>query len=435
MPRSTDPETGKRVLSAFLRERSLLPPLQIMYERMGRFFQIPLPGFHPFVVGGPVANRKVLVTERHKVRWGNSDPVSEVLRRGVLVTDGAEHDLYRSLMEPALSHTRLEDYAAMMVRQADRVSATWRDGDVLDMLVEGRKIALLIIMEALFGVDFWSDMPRLWTPILKTIAYISPGPWILWRRLPRPGFRRYRRLVDGFLFGIIGRRRAAGPRPDLLGHLLEAGLDDERIRDQMLTMLIAGHDTSTALLAWTFHLLGTHPAVMAQLEAELEASLGDRPPPGPGGWQPRLLDDVVKEALRLYPPIHMGNRVAAEAIDFADGDVIPAGERFFYSIYLTQRDKAVWEEADDFRPERFARGRKTPPLAYVPFGGGPRSCIGSAFGLVEARIVIARLLQCFRLEPTGRRVSVHMGATLEPRPGVFMRTWRKVATGPAGLPS
>jgi cytochrome P450 len=268
-------------------------------------------------------------------------------------------------------------------------------------------------------------MPRLLAPILKTIAHISPGPWILWRHLPRPGFRRQLKAVDDCLYGIIRERRAAAPKPDLLGHLLEAGLDDDRVRDQMLTMLIAGHDTSTALLAWTFFLLGSNQSVMRRLDSELEASLGEQPPPVTAGWQPPLLDQVIKEALRLYPPIHIGNRVAAEEIDFGGGDVIPPGERFFYSIYVTQRDKTLWEDADQFRPERFSHGRKTPPYAYVPFGGGPRACIGAAFGLAEARIVVARLLQTFRFELTGRKVRPHMGATLEPRPGVLMRVSHK----------
>jgi cytochrome P450 len=425
MAKSPDYETGKRVLRAFLRERSLLSPLQIMYERMGHFFQIPLASFHPYVVGGPEANRKVLVTDRNKVRWRSTDPVTDVLRQGVLVTDGEEHDLYRGLMEPALAHGRLPGYAELMLRQTDRVSSTWQDGGVIDLLVEGRKIALLIIMEALFGVDFWDDMPRLWTPILKTIAHISPGPWILWRQIPRPGFRRQLKAVDDCLYGIIRERRGSAPKTDLLGHLLEAGLNDDRIRDQMLTMLIAGHDTSTALLAWTFFLLGSEPEVMRRLDSDLEASLGDLPPPATAGWQPPLLDEVIKETLRLYPPIHIGNRIAAEEIDFGGGDVIPAGERFFYSIYVTQRDKTLWEDADQFRPERFAHGRKTPPYAYVPFGGGPRACIGAAFGQAEARIVVARLLQTFRFELTNRKVHAHMGATLEPRPGVLMRVSRK----------
>jgi cytochrome P450 len=425
MPQNPDPETGKIVLSAFLKERSLLSPMRILYERLGNFFQIPLPSFHPFVVGGPEANRKVLVTERSKLLWRNTDPVTDLLHHGVLVTDGEEHDLYRGLMEPALSHNELSRYTEMMVRQTDRVTATWLNGQTIDMLVESRKIALLIIMEALFSVDFQDEMPRLWTPILKVIEFISPGAWILWRRIPRSGYKKYLKAVDDFLYGIIRARRASDPKHDLLGHLLRAGLDDDRIRDQMLTMLIAGHDTSTALLAWTFYLLGKNPDVMRRLVAELDASQGNQPPSAPAGWQPLLMDEIIKETLRLYPPIHIGNRILAEEMDFGEGHHIPAGERLFYSIYLSHRDKVIWENADEFHPERFKHGRKTPPFAYVPFGGGPRACIGAAFGQAEARLVIARLLQTFTFEWTGKEVHEHMGATLEPRPGVFLCVQRR----------
>jgi cytochrome P450 len=425
MPQNPDPETGKIVLRAFLKERSLLFPMRILYERLGNFFQIPLPSFHPFVVGGPEANRKVLVTERSKLLWRNTDPVTDLLHHGVLVTDGEEHDLYRGLMEPALSHNELSRYTEMMVRQTDRVTATWLNGQTIDMLVESRKIALLIIMEALFSVDFQDEMPRLWTPILKVIEFISPGAWILWRRIPRSGYKKYLKAVDDFLYGIIRARRASDPKHDLLGHLLRAGLDDDRIRDQMLTMLIAGHDTSTALLAWTFYLLGKNPDVMRRLVAELDASQGNQPPSAPAGWQPLLMDEIIKETLRLYPPIHIGNRILAEEMDFGEGHHIPAGERLFYSIYLSHRDKGIWENADEFHPERFKHGRKTPPFAYVPFGGGPRACIGAAFGQAEARLVIARLLQTFTFEWTGKEVHEHMGATLEPRPGVFLCVQRR----------
>ena len=159
MPQIPDLETGARAASAFIGNPSVLAPLQIMYERMGHFFRIPLPGFRPFVVAGPEANRRVLVTERQKVRWRNNDPVTDLLRRGVLVTDGEEHDLYRGLMEPALSPATLPGYTEMMLRQTDRISSGWQDGATVDMLVEARKIALLIVMEALFGVDFWPDAP------------------------------------------------------------------------------------------------------------------------------------------------------------------------------------------------------------------------------------------------------------------------------------
>lgn len=418
MKQTITPSLGRAALLALLKERSPLGPLKVMAKYVGRFFQIPLFGFHPYVVFGPEANRKALVTERGKLLWRNTDPVTDLLRRGVLVVDGEEHDRYRKLMEPPLHPATLPGYTEMMIRHTDRVTAEWRDGDVVDMLVESRKIALLIIMDALFSKDVWDDLPRIWTPILKAIEYISPAAWILWRKIPRPGFKKPLRLLDDYLYQIIAerRRQTADHHPsstircqDLLQHLIDAGLTDEVIRDQMLTMLIAGHDTSTALLAWTFALLGQHPDIYQRLCAELD-TLEKSP----------LLDQVIKESLRLYPPIHIGNRRVAETIHFDEGS-IPAGERMFYSIYLTHRDPEIWENADSFCPERFARGRKTPPFSYVPFGGGPRACIGAAFGQAEARIVMTHLLRNYTFEFTDHRIHAHMGATLEPRPGVMMK--------------
>ncbi len=407
-------EMGRAAIRALIKEGSPLGPLKVMAKHVGRYFQIPIPGFRPFVVFGPETNRKVLVTERDKVLWRNTDPVTDMLRRGVLITDGAEHEHYRGLMEAPLHPSRLPNYTHMMTEQTDRVSSTWKDGEVVDMLVEGRKIALLIILQTLFSRDAWDDLPDIWNPILKSIKFISPGMWIFWRTMPRPGFRKPLRQMDEYLFGIIRERRKQKEHTqDLLQHLIDAGLTDDLIRDQMLTMLIAGHDTSTALLAWTFALIGQHPDIQATLVEEvatLEKSL--------------LLDQVIKESLRLYPPIHIGNRLVAEEMQFSEGNV-PAGERMFYSIYLTHRDAAIWENADDFCPERFAHGGKTPPFAYVPFGGGPRACIGAAFGLAEARLVIARLLQTHAFEFTNHKIHAHMGATLEPRPGVKMRVTRR----------
>ena len=407
-------QLGLNALRAYFKEGSPLGPLKIMAKHIGRFFQIPMPMFHPYVVFGPEANRKILVTERQKVLWRNSDPVTDVLRRGILVVDGKEHDRYRELMEPALHPGKLPDYTKMMLAETDRVTSTWHDGETIDMLVEGRKIALLIIMNALFSVDVWDDLPRIWTPILKVIEFISPGPWIFWRKIPRPGYRKHLRQLDDYLYRIIRDRRAASAKQDLLQHLIDAGLDNDHIRDQMLTMLIAGHDTSTALLAWTFALLGQHSEIYSRLVQEVD-TLEKSP----------LLDQVIKESLRLYPPIHIGNRIVAEELDF-DGNRIPPGERMFYSIYLTHRDPAIWENADQFCPERFSHGRKTPPFAYVPFGGGPRACIGSAFGQAEARLVIARLLRDFSFEfLNANQIHAHMGATLEPRPGVMAKVYKR----------
>lgn len=421
--KSISPETGRLALRALIREGSPLGPLKVMAKYVGRFFQIPIPGFRPFVVFGPEANRKVLVSERNKLLWRNTDPVTDLLRRGVLITDGAEHDHYRELMEAPLHPSVLPNYTQMMIEQTDRVSSTWKDGEVIDMLVEGRKIALLIIMQTLFSKDAWDVLSQIWNPILKAIQYISPGLWIFWRKMPRWGFRKPLKVLDDYLYRIIADRRqwtidhgqlSVVHRPnDLLQHLIDAGLTDEVIRDQMLTMLIAGHDTSTALLAWTFALLGQHSDVHKQLVEEID-TLEKSP----------LLDQVIKESLRLYPPIHIGNRRVAEPMQFPEGK-IPPGERMFYSIYLTHRDPGIWDNADNFCPERFAHGRKTPPFAYVPFGGGPRACIGAAFGQAEARIVIRRLLQTHRFEFTNHKIHAHMGATLEPRPGVSMKVTQR----------
>lgn len=411
--KSISAQTGRAALHALFQEGSPLGPLKVMARQVGNFFQIPLPGFRPFVVFGPEANRKLLVTERDKLLWRNTDPVTDLLGRGVLVTDGVEHDHYRKFMEVSLHPSRIPCYTKTMIEQTDRVSATWKDGEFVDMLVEGRKIALLVIMKTLFTKDVGDDLPKLWHPILKAIKFISPGMWILWRNIPRPGYKKDLKKLDEYLYCIIADRRMGSFEPDLLQHLIDAGLTDGVIRDQMLTMLIAGHDTSTALLAWTFALLGQHTDVYARVVQEVDSM--DKSP---------LLDQVIKESLRLYPPIHIGNRRVSETMQFPEG-TIPIGERMFYSIYLTHRDPTVWENAEEFCPERFAHGRKTPPFSYVPFGGGPRFCIGAAFGLAEARVVMARLLQTHMFEFTHHRIHTHMGATLEPRPGVKMRVRRR----------
>jgi cytochrome P450 len=430
MTKEISPELGRAALRSLIKEKSPLGPLKVMAKYVGRFFQIPIPGFSPYVVFGPEANRKVLVTQRDKLIWRNTDPVTDLLRRGVLVTDGEEHDHYRKLMESPFHPSQLSNYTQMMIEQTDRVMFTWQDGQTVDMLVEGRKVALLIIMQTLFSKDAWNDLPAIWNPILKTIKYVSPGLWILWRKMPRFGYGKSLKAIDDYLYEIISDRRKtlesvssltgvqeqapALQKNDLLQHLIDTGLNDDVIRDQMLTMLIAGHDTSTALLAWTFALLGQHPEIHAQVVKEVDQI----------EIKHQLLDNVIKESLRLYPPIHIGNRRVAEEMEFAEGKV-PAGERMFYSIYLTHRDPEIWENAEQFCPDRFSHGRKTPPFAYVPFGGGPRSCIGAAFGQAEARIVMTRLLQKFTFEFTNHPIHAHMGATLEPHPGVMMKVKRR----------
>jgi cytochrome P450 len=280
----------------------------------------------------------------------------------------------------------------------------------------------------LLAVDFGPDLEKLWQPVLRLLKYISPGLWIVAPNLPRPGYKKFMRAIDEYLYGLI-RQRRANPieSEDLLTRLVSiSAFDDDLIRDQLLTMLIAGHDTSTALLAWALYLLGLHPEALEHARLEAESTIqGSAPGPKSLSELP-FLETVIKEALRLYPPIHVGNRRAAVDIPL-DDFIIPAGTRVMYSIYLTQRDPQHWPDPDAFHPERFDRatGVKPIPFSYIPFGGGPRTCIGAAFAQVEAKAVLARLLTTFDLTLTETRVQPYMGATLEPRPGVLMRVQRR----------
>jgi cytochrome P450 len=295
------------------------------------------------------------------------------------------------------------------------------------MLVEMRKVALLILIGSLFGVDFRPDLNRLWGPILRAIDYISPGLWIISHKLPRRRYRKELAELDAYLYDLISRRRAeAAPPDDLLTRLVQSpDMDDDLIRDQLLTMLIAGHDTSTALFAWMLYLLGEHPDALARVETEVATVLNGAPPAAEHLNQLHYLDLVTRETLRLYPPIHIGNRKAVRDVELPQG-TIPEGNRVMYSIYVSHRDPAHWEHPADFDPERFERQAAMPAFTYVPFGGGPRNCIGATFAQIEAKVVMARLFQRVRLSLLGgQKIHAHMGATLEPRPGVKMKVVRR----------
>jgi cytochrome P450 len=315
-----------------------------------------------------------------------------------------------------------------MTDYVDGTIGKWQDGTPHDMLVEMRKLALLILMGTLFGVEFDADLERLWPIILRVLDYISPGVWIVWRAVPRLRYRQALEQMDEYLYRIIRERRTAPTKPDdLLTHLVNnLVMDDGLIRDQVLTLLIAGHDTSTASLAWMLYLLGRHPDVLARAQVEVDAVLNREPPSADKLDQLVYLEQIFKETLRLYPPIHVGNRVVVAPMTVR-GYRIPVGKRLMYSIYLTHRNPHDWDDPTRFDPQRFANGQ-TPThsaLAYVPFGAGPRHCIGAAFAQIEAKVVLSRILQRYNLELVSRGVRPHMGATLEPRPGVLMRVHRR----------
>jgi cytochrome P450 len=256
--------------------------------------------------------------------------------------------------------------------------------------------------------------------------------------MPRPGYKKAFAELDNYFYRLIRQRREeGGPADDLLATLLNAPgpdgsahMDDDLIRDQLMTMLIAGHDTSTAMLAWALYLLGEHPQVMQQA-AEEALQFPVENLHTLGGRQLPFLDQVIKETLRLFPPAHVGNRFATEALDL-QGYPVAEGTRVMVSMYLVHRDQAIWEDAQQFCPQRFDRTQESesaerrPSMSYIPFGGGPRNCIGATFAQIEGKVVLARVLQQFELQLSpGQRVRPYMGVTLEPRPGVKMIVKRR----------
>jgi cytochrome P450 len=427
-PPAPDGPTGLRALQAMGRQRSPLAALELFHQTLGDVFKMRLFGFKATVLAGPEANRFVLVSHRHLFEWRmEHDPITRLLRRGLLVIDGAKHDALRAIMTPAFHKRMLTGYTAAILRHTDAVSANWMSGQTVDMLDQIRQMAVLILMETMFGVDFSPEMAGLYPAVLRSLRYVGPGPWLLWPGLPRPGYGRALGRLDDTLLGLIRSRRQSGQTgDDLLGLLLAAGLDDDLIRDQLFTMLIAGHDTGTALLAWVMFLLGRHPNVLARARAEVDRELAGQPPTTDSVNRLTYLEQVINETLRLYPPLHLGLRRPVEDIEFASFH-LPAGERVMYSPFLTHRHPCYWPNPHQFDPDRFApeQIRRQAPFAFVPFGGGPRICLGAALAQLEAKVMLARLLQRFNFTLVQPQVHMHMGVTVEPHPGVLMQAARR----------
>lgn len=423
------PQTGLRALRAIVRERSVMAALTVIHSELGDIFRVRAPGFSPVMLAGADACRWVLVEAKNDLHWRmERDPITQLLSHGLLVEDGEAHDTMREMLNPALHRRMVESFVESMVRRTDQIIDTWDAGATVDLLAESRKIALLILIDTLFDVDHTPDMQPLWPHLLKLVDFISPGLWMFWSGIPSPGYASAIAEWNAYFARMITDRRddltQHPDRDDMLSLLIRAGLPDAAIRDQLMTMLIAGHDTVTALLGWAFYLLGQHPDVMQRCVEEADTALAGQPPTVDSVMQLRYTAQVIDETLRLYPPAHLGSRTAARDLDYLDY-TIPQGTRVVYSIYLTQRDPALWSDPTRFDPERFASGAKIAPYTFLPFGGGKRNCIGTYFAQIEARAVIARVLQRVTLTPVPVKTHMHMGATIEPRPGVPYRVTRR----------
>jgi cytochrome P450 len=423
--------------------RVITDPLGLLldaYERHGPVFSLRILTTRVVFMLGPAANHRMLVSHASDFTWrdGGFADLIPLLGDGLLTIDGDFHRRSRRIMLPAFHRERIATALATMEAEIERAIAPWRPGGRIDVYAWARELALRVAMRALFGLDP-DRRPAGLDPARefeRALGYYGRDYWLQVLRGPRTPWAALtdaRRRLDGLIFAEIARRRRSGERgEDLLSLLLDATdedggrLSDAHVRDEVMTLLFAGHDTTTATVAFLFRELALRPDVADAIASEL-AALGRAPGHAKlmGGGLAQL-DMALDETLRLYPPAWIGPRRAVRTFEF-EGVTVPLGAPVNYSSYASHRLPDVWEEPHAFRPERFLPERRAalPRGAYVPFGGGSRQCIGMRFGQLEIKAIAVRVLAEHRLalEP-GHRLEVRQTPTLGPKGGLTMRVRR-----------
>lgn len=358
--------------------------------------------------------------------------LAKYLGNGLLVSDGEFWRRQRKLVAPSLHAKRVEAYAETMVNFTLEALHTWRDSAVIDVEGEMTALTLRIVAKTLFDVEAESDTARI-SAAVAVLQQSSGSFTVIPAWVPTPGRAAGTRAahdLDDIMYRLIRERRAdRRDRGDLLSMLLNAvdedtdsGMTDKQVRDEAVTLYLAGHETTANTMKWTWYLLSQHPAAEAELHAELDSVLGGRPPTLADLDRLPYTEWVIKEALRLYPPAYGFSRLAKEPLRIGKYD-IPAGAFLHVVPYITHRDPRFHPNPDSFRPERFADDAEKhwPRYAYFPFGGGPRVCIGNSFALMEARLILATVASRYRLRlPMGHTVHPKTLITLVPRDGLRM---------------
>lgn len=409
----------------------------------GDVVTLPIPGQPTFFLNHPDHVREVLVTCAHNfIKSRILQRAKILLGEGLLTSDGEVHRRQRRLMQPVFHHKRIAHYAATMVAHADRAGARWRDGDTVDVAAAMMQLTLAIVGQTLFDADVEDEasaVGRAMTTLMKQFPLlVIPFGDLIGRLLIKPAldFEKAKATLDGVIFDMIAERRrspAASERLDLLTLLLAAqdeaggGMSDAQLRDECLTIFLAGHETTANALTWTWYLLAQHPRAEAHFHAELEAVLGERLPTVEDVERLPYARRVLSEALRLYPPAWIMGRQSLAAFEVG-GYTLPAGATVIMSQWAMHHDPRFWPDPFRFDPDRWTAEAQAerPRFAYFPFGGGPRVCIGEPFAWMEGILLLATLGQRWwmRLAP-GQKVELNPGITLRPRHGMTMRLERR----------
>jgi cytochrome P450 len=408
-----------------------------------------LAGEECFLINHPQHIRDVLVTHQRNFRKSRGlERAKKLLGEGLLTSEGAAHMRQRRLAQPAFHRDRIAGYASVMVDNADRLAKRWQDGDEVDVSKEMMRMTLSIVGKTLFDTDVESkadEVGKAVTEVLETFWFTLLPFSNLIDKLPLPILRRARASrakLDRLIYAIIADRRASGrDHGDLLSMLIAAqdedpdgrdggpGLSDQQVRDEAMTLLLAGHETTANALTWGLYLLSQDAVVEARLWEEIDRVLVGRLPTMDD--LPRLpyAERVVTETMRLYPPAWVIGRRAIEEYPLGDYVVPPRGV-IFMSQYVMHRDPRFFDEPERFDPDRWTPEFKQtlPKFAYFPFGGGARHCIGEQFAWMEQILLLVTIAQTWQLRLVpGHRVVPQPLITLRAKHGMRMIPRRRSA--------
>ncbi len=392
--------------------------------------------FKTIFINHPDLIEEVLVTNARKYSKGKVLRANRhVFGEGLLTSEGEFWLRQRRLAQPAFHRARIASYAATMVDYTQRMLQSWHDGEERDAHQEMMRLTLRIVGKTLFDADVERDAQEVGKSmeLLLEVGADFRRTIFVPHWLPTPANLRVKREVaqiEKILYRIIAERRASGrDAGDLLSMLLHAQdedgsrMTDRQLRDETITLFLAGHETTASTLSWTWWLLAQNPAVEAKLHAELDTVLGDRPPTVED--LPKLVytEHVITESLRLYPAAWGLARLVVEDHEIA-GYPVTKGMGVAMAQWVVHRDPRWYDAPEEFRPERWNDDllKRLPRFAYFPFGGGPRQCIGNTFAVMEATLILATIARKFRLRLVANQPVVPLASiTLRPRHGVRVK--------------
>jgi cytochrome P450 len=398
-----------------------------------------------YLINHPDLARDMLVVNAHKFHKGRALlRAKKLLGEGLLTSEGEAHLSQRRMIQPAFHRERIKFYAEAMIESAAKMANEWRDGETRDVDQEMMRLTLNIVGKTLFDQNVEDEAIEVGNAMTTLVGLFD---WLLFpfseilEKLPIPQARRFKdakETLDRIIYGFINERRASGEdKGDLLSMLLHAQdeesgvkMTDEQVRDECLTLFLAGHETTANALVFAFYLLSQNPEKEKKFHQELDALFPNDELPQPEDYaRLKYTEAVLAEAMRLCPPAWVLGRLAIEEHEI-DGYVIPKGSLVLVSMYILQRDKRFWTDADVFQPERFlpknAIKEANQKFIYFPFGAGIRRCVGEQFAWMESVLVLATLARKWKLNLIPeQRFGLSPMMTLRPKFGMKMRIGKR----------